>query len=72
MSKESKERQRAEFAQKQESFRKEYNENHSKVLKSGIKIGSKTGADGKYFTHEGSAYDSHEEAVKDIVKQKGL
>lgn len=55
-----------------EAFRKEHTENRQKVIDAGLIVGQKTGSEGKYYYHEGRAYESHFEAVQDIVKRYGL
>jgi hypothetical protein len=56
-----------------EKFRQQYRENTEKVRKAGIFI-NKTSGMGKdnYFSYKGRAYDSHAEAVEDIVKRENL
>lgn len=55
------------------NFNQQHKENSDKVSKAGITVGRTSGM-GKdnYFFHKGIAYDSHSEAVEDIVKRENL
>jgi len=51
----------------------EHRENSKKVRDAGISIGKTSGmGQDNYYFYEGVAYDSHQEAVKDIVQRKNL
>lgn len=56
-----------------DAFRAKHRENSEKVRDAGFFIGKTYGMGrDNYYFHEGRAYDSHAEAVDDIVKRKNL
>lgn len=51
----------------------EHRENSQKVRDAGISVGKTSGmGNDNYYFHKGVAYDSHAEAVKDIVQKENL
>jgi hypothetical protein len=55
-----------------DNFQQEWKENTQKVKEAGIVINKTSGMGNNYFSYKGVAYDSHSEAVKDVVKRENL
>jgi len=60
------------FLELQKEYIKAENEALKKVNMAGLKFGSKTGGDGKYWTYGGVAYEIRKECLEDIIKRENL